>query len=721
MLGNLKIGVRLGVGFALTLALLVFISVLGYLRIEALNQQVESLVKVEFPETVQANDIIDAINIVARQLRNAYIYSGAEQQKSLDTIPVQRQVISDRIEKLEKSITDDKGKELLGKVKSARLVYLAAQNKFIELLKADKRADIVTLMQGELRTSQAEYLKVVGELIALQNQLVDKSGKDAEEMARSAQRMILILGTLAVLGTALLGWAITRSITGPTNKMVQGASKMAAGDFNFKLDIDSRDEIGTLASSIGAMQANIQLLMGEMNHMSKEHDAGDIDVKIDENKFKNDFALLAKGVNNMVFGHIAVKKKAMACIQQFGKGNMDDPLEKFPGKKAFINETVEQVRANIKALVTDVNMLAKAGVEGRLNTRADAAKHQGDFQKIVDGVNNTLDSVVGPITKVMAVLESVEKGDMTQRVEGSFNGDFKALTSSLNDTLDKLVATLTDIASGANVMTEASGQVASTSQSLSQATTEQAASLEETTSAIEQMSASIGQNTENAKITDGIAKQSSDDAKRGGEAVASTVNAMRSIAQKIGIVDDIAYRTDLLALNAAIEAARAGEHGMGFAVVAAEVRKLAERSQVAAQEIGELAANSVKTAEDAGALLLTMLPSIQKTAELVREITYASNEQSSGVGQISTAMNQLNQITQQNAAASEELSSTAEQLNAQAVNLQSLLEQFHLHNGLAKARAVIRKVSKPPVKELPRKPFTSHAVNNDPNGFENFT
>lgn len=721
MLGNLKIGVRLGVGFALILALLVIVSVVSYSRIAALNQQVDSLVKVEFPETVQANDIIEAINVVARQLRNAYIYSGAEQQKSLDVIPIQRQIITDRIEKLEKTITDDKGKELLGKVKSARLVYLAAQNKFIELLKADKRADIVTLMQGELRTSQTEYLKVVGELIALQNQLVEKTGKDAEEMAHAAQRMIVILGTVAVLGSALLGWFITRSITVPTNKMVDGANKMAVGDFNFKLDIDSRDEIGALASSVGAMQANIQLLMAEMNHMSKEHDAGDIDVKVDEGKFKNDFALLAKGVNTMVFGHIAVKKKAMACIQQFGKGNMDEPLEKFPGKKAFINETVEQVRANIKALVTDANMLAKAGVEGKLSTRADASRHQGDFQKIVEGVNHTLDSVVGPVTKVMEVLAAVEKGDMTPRADGTFNGDFKALTSSLNDTLDKLVSTLTDIASGANVMTEASGQVASTSQSLSQATTEQAASLEETTSAIEQMSASISQNTENAKITDGIAKQSSDDAKKGGEAVASTVNAMRSIAQKIGIIDDIAYRTDLLALNAAIEAARAGEHGMGFAVVAAEVRKLAERSQVAAQEIGELAANSVKTAEDAGALLLTMLPSIQKTAELVREITYASNEQSSGVGQISTAMNQLNQITQQNAAASEELSSTAEQLNAQAVNLQTLLEQFHLHNGLKQARAVIRKISKPSAKESPRRQSSSHAVNDDPHGFENFT
>ncbi|MBK6998424.1 MAG: HAMP domain-containing protein [Rhodoferax sp.] len=564
-------------------------------------------------------------------------------------------------------------------------------------------------------------MDAVNELIKFQSDAMTKAGKDADQLADATERLLLILGTVAVLGTALLGWAITRSITGPTNKMVQGASKMAAGDFNFKLDIDSKDELGVLAASVGAMQVNIQLLMAEMNHMSKEHDAGDIDVKVDEGKFKNDFALLAKGVNNMVFGHIAVKKKAMACIQQFGKGNMDDPLEKFPGKKAFINETVEQVRANIKALVTDVNMLARAGVEGKLSTRADAARHQGDFQKIVEGVNHTLDSVVGPITKVMEVLAAVEKGDMTPRADGTFNGDFKALTSSLNDTLDKLVSTLTDIASGANVMTEASGQVASTSQSLSQATTEQAASLEETTSAIEQMSASISQNTENAKITDGIAKQSSDDAKKGGEAVASTVNAMRSIAQKIGIIDDIAYRTDLLALNAAIEAARAGEHGMGFAVVAAEVRKLAERSQVAAQEIGELASSSVKTAEDAGALLLTMLPSIQKTAELVREITYASNEQSSGVGQISTAMNQLNQITQQNAAASEELSSTAEQLNAQAVNLQSLLEQFHLHNGMAKARAVIRKASKPTVKEPPRKSLTQHTVNDDQHGFENFT
>jgi methyl-accepting chemotaxis protein len=273
--------------------------------------------------------------------------------------------------------------------------------------------------------------------------------------------------------------------------------------------------------------------------------------------------------------------------------------------------------------------------------------------------------------------------------------------------MDKLTLTNAEVRSGADQISAASEQVATTSQALSQATSEQASSLAETTAAVEEMSASSTQNTENAGITDGIAKKSADDAKSGGEAVTATVDAMKLIASKIGIIDDIAYRTDLLALNAAIEAARAGEHGMGFAVVAAEVRKLAERSQVAAQEIGELATKSVKTAEDAGALLLNMLPSIQKTADLVREITFASKEQSNGAEQISAAMLQLNQITQQNAAGSEELSATAEEMNGQAMALQQLVEQFRINQGHSGARPVAKaprtgaKRAKPAVGKLP--------------------
>jgi methyl-accepting chemotaxis protein len=195
---------------------------------------------------------------------------------------------------------------------------------------------------------------------------------------------------------------------------------------------------------------------------------------------------------------------------------------------------------------------------------------------------------------------------------------------------------------------------------------------------MEQMSASIAQNNENAKVTGNIATRTADETLAGGQAVRETVVAMKQIAHKIAIIDDIAYQTNLLALNAAIEAGRAGEHGKGFAVVAAEVRKLAERSQVAAEEISRLASDSVGLAEKAGSLLGAIVPSIQKTADLVQEISAASSEQNSGVGQINQAISQISSSVQQNAAASEQLASTSEQVNAQALELQSLMGFFTL-------------------------------------------
>jgi methyl-accepting chemotaxis protein len=255
-------------------------------------------------------------------------------------------------------------------------------------------------------------------------------------------------------------------------------------------------------------------------------------------------------------------------------------------------------------------------------------------------------------------------------------GDTQSLLAAMKNMAEKLSQIIAEVRSAADSLSSSSDEVSATAQSMSQASSEQAASVEESSASIEQMSASINQNTENARITDGMAVKSATAAVEGGGAVKQTVDAMKSIADKIGIIDDIAYQTNLLALNAAIEAARAGEHGKGFAVVAAEVRKLAERSQVAAQEIGEVAKGSVGLAEKAGKLLDEMVPSIKKTSDLVQEITAASEEQSSGVAQINTAMEQLNQITQQNASSSEELASTAEEMSSQAEQLQQTMSFF---------------------------------------------
>lgn len=285
-------------------------------------------------------------------------------------------------------------------------------------------------------------------------------------------------------------------------------------------------------------------------------------------------------------------------------------------------------------------------------------------------------SITHPLSIVSQTVSQLAEGDLTFRTQVQRNDEFGMLLRAMDESMRRLGQTVTDILSTADTLTLASTQVSATAQTVSQATTEQAASVEEISASVEEMSASVNQNADNAKVTDGMAAKASSQATEGGRAVGQTVDAMKQIAEKVAIIDDIAYQTNLLALNAAIEAGRAGQHGKGFAVVAAEVRKLAERSRIAAQEIGEVAGSNVQLAERAGQLLNEMVPAITQTSELVQEIAAASAEQSSGLGQVNSAMAQMSRVTQQNAAASEELAATAEQMSDQAQQLQQMMVFF---------------------------------------------
>ncbi|HEX5339153.1 MAG TPA: methyl-accepting chemotaxis protein [Gallionella sp.] len=285
-------------------------------------------------------------------------------------------------------------------------------------------------------------------------------------------------------------------------------------------------------------------------------------------------------------------------------------------------------------------------------------------------------SITRPLGDALDVANKIAEGDLTVKIGETGKDETGRLLAAVQRVAEKLAAVIGEVRNSADTLALSSQQVSATAQSMSQSTNEQAASVEETSASVEQMGASINQNAENAKVTEGMAAQAAKQATDGGAVVKETVTAMKQIAGKIGIIDDIAYQTNLLALNAAIEAARAGEQGKGFAVVAAEVRKLAERSQVAAQEISELADSSVGKAERAGKLLGEIVPAINKTSGLVQEITVASEEQSSGVAQINTAMSQLNNITQQNASVTEELAATAEEMNTQAEQLQQMMGFF---------------------------------------------
>ncbi len=316
---------------------------------------------------------------------------------------------------------------------------------------------------------------------------------------------------------------------------------------------------------------------------------------------------------------------------------------------------------------------------------------------VVDSVNAFLDAMA----EKMRQLERMADADLT--VDLPLVSERDTMGKSLRGLKAKMTGLIGEIVRSAYQVRSGAMQLTDTSATLNQGATEQAASAEEASSSIEEMVANIRQNADNAMQTEKIAIQSAEKGSEGGQAVRATVVAMKEIAGKIQIVEEIARQTNLLALNAAIEAARAGEHGKGFAVVAAEVRKLAERSQLAAGEISELSGNSVDIAEQAGSMLEVIVPDIQKTAELVQEISAASKEQDAGAEQINKSIQQLDQVIQKNAAATEEMASTSEELSAQAEHLQQMVAVFKLDETFEfDEKQPAREVASPQQRQLPR-------------------
>jgi len=286
--------------------------------------------------------------------------------------------------------------------------------------------------------------------------------------------------------------------------------------------------------------------------------------------------------------------------------------------------------------------------------------------------------ITKPVNQGVTFAMELSKGNLTAALDVDQKDEIGDLAKALQDMRDQLTDVVRDVQSAANNVASGSQEMSGTAQQMSEGATEQAASAEEVSSSMEQMSSNIRQNADNALQTDKISQKSSADAEAGGQAVRETVAAMKEIADKISIIEEIARNTNLLALNAAIEAARAGEAGKGFAVVASEVRKLAERSQTAAGQISELSGRSVAIAEKAGEMLEQIVPDIKRTAELVQEIAAASNEQNSGAEQINAAIIQLDSVIQRNASASEEMASMSEELSGQAEQLQNSISFFRI-------------------------------------------
>ncbi|GEJ57867.1 methyl-accepting chemotaxis protein [Anaeromyxobacter diazotrophicus] len=670
MLSSLKIAHKVLASFGAALALTALAGGVAYTAMSRVSQKLDRSAGVTVPSLVALGECADAHDRAMRGL-GCQLVTGTSQETRLACRQLAQESFRAIDEAMARWLEIPHSQEVLqlqGAWKPLYAGWRAHTDKLSERLEArdrlarDDRYD--EARDAELQASR-EFQLATEALVSAEaplREIVHITRRHASEdrsaggAASAAAGVMLLAGFLATAGLmALLGWLLARS----------------------------------LGHTVAALDAEAQTVRDAV-------EAGALDVRGDEAKVTPEFRPIVRGVNAVAQTFTRRFRIISDYMDKLSHGELPELLTaEVRGEYVVTRDAINRCVTAVQRLVADMEALTNASLEGRLATRADPGRHEGDYRRVVAGVNATLEAVLAPIQEASRVLARLAERDLTARVTGKYAGEHAAIQEAINASAAALEAALAQVARSAQDLSSATEQIASASQAVASGASEQASSIEETSSQLESMTAMIRTAGDGAAAAQGLAQSAKglseggqQSMQRMGDAMGKIRASAESTSQIIKDINEIAFQTNLLALNAAVEAARAGEAGRGFAVVAEEVRSLALRSKEAASKTEALIQESVghaaegdRTAREVAENLGRITAEVTKVAGIVAELSEASGEHARAVGQVTAAMEQMNKVTQQNAASSEESSSASSELAAQAQELSGLVATFRLAAG----------------------------------------
>jgi methyl-accepting chemotaxis protein len=692
LLQSLKVGQRLALGFGLLIALLAVSSILALYQIEAIRDQSTQIVDVNNRKTELLTAMRDSTLDNERLTRQLLLVTPANRQVLMDTINANRKSYAKAIDALNKMPADATGMAARKTILQAQKAAHAANAEIRRLAMMGDIDGAKDLMLGDAAPLMKARMDSIRAGLELQQTQNASSAALIKRSMTFANNALIGFGLLAAIVGVSLGWLITRSLAGPLGRATQIAESIARGRLDNLIGAQPQDETGQLLTSMSRMQSQLQAVLAAQSEMARHHDAGQLSYRMDERAFPGDYGRMVRDTNQLIGANIDVTQRLVEVMQHYAVGDLSQDMDRLPGEKAAFTKAMDTTKDNLRAINQQIQQLAQAAAAGDFSRRGDAERFDHDFRAMVEHLNTMMAVSDDNLGKLSDLLQSIAEGDLTARMDGQFHGVFARMRDDANTTVAQLTAIIGRIQHAASSINLAAGEIATGNSDLSRRTEQQAASLEETAASMEELTSTVKQNAERARQANQLAIGAAAVASQGGEVVAEVVDTMtgieassRRIADIIGVIDGIAFQTNILALNAAVEAARAGEQGRGFAVVASEVRTLAQRSAGAAKEIKGLIDESVDKVgqgstlvRSAGQTMTEVVSSVQRVTDIMGEISSASQEQSAGIEQVNQTVTHMDEATQQNAALVEEATAAARSMEDQAGQLTSAVAVFKI-------------------------------------------